>query len=551
MILKRSSGILLHPTSLPGSPGIGTLGKQAFLFVDWLEKAGQSLWQVLPLGPTGYGDSPYASFSTFAGNPLLIDIDSLVEQGFLSAQEASPPDYIVSAGNVDFGSVVYWKIPLLKKAAHTFLTRSNEKYTKTYTDFKNKQHFWLDDYALFMSIKEYYDAQAQKEGLFGKLWNNYWPKALALREKAALADWQKSHKTDIEIQKAVQFFFFYQWEKLKNYANAKGVSIIGDIPIFVALDSADVWANQHLFQLNKKALPKAVAGVPPDYFSETGQLWGNPLYDWKTLKAENYFWWIERIRHSLTITDYVRIDHFRGFEAYWSVPYGEKTAVNGKWVKGPGADLFNAVQKKLGTTALIAEDLGVITDGVRKLLAEFNFPGMKVLQFAFDIRESEGTGCTNAFLPHMYDKNCVVYTGTHDNDTTQGWLNNCSDEERRFISEYVSGCVNDVHLQNHQLCSALISAAFFSTAAFALIPLQDLFSFGSEMRMNTPSTSGGSNWTWRMDDALLGNKDTALSEKDGQSGEYSQEAGTHIGNEKAAWLKRLSELSGRNIRQSV
>jgi len=545
MNLERSGGILLHPSSLPGSPGIGTFGKQAFRFVDWLEKAGQTLWQILPLGPTGYGDSPYASFSTFAGNPLLIDTDSLVEQGFLTEAQAAPPDYILCTGNVDFGSVVYWKIPLLKQAAQNFLNVIGKKdatadLSGAYGEFKKRQRFWLDDYALFMSIKEYYDAQAQKEQLFGKLWNNYWPSALALREEKALADWKKHHAADIEIQKAVQFFFFHQWTTLKAYANAKGISIIGDIPIFVALDSADVWANQHLFQLNKKAVPKAVAGVPPDYFSETGQLWGNPLYDWKAMKAEDYRWWTERIRHSLTLTDYVRIDHFRGFEAYWAVPYGEKTAVNGKWIKGPGADLFNTVQKKLGKTALIAEDLGVITDGVRELLHEFNFPGMKVLQFAFDMQEAGGAGCTNAFLPHMYDKNCVVYTGTHDNDTTQGWLNNCTDEERRFVAEYMGGCINDVHLQNHQLCSALISAAFFSTAAFAVIPLQDLFSFGSEMRMNTPSTCGGSNWAWRMDDALLGAPEASQTEN---------ENGTRTGNEKAAWFKRLAQLSGRNIRR--
>lgn len=547
MILKRASGVLLHPTSLPGSPGIGTLGDQAFLFADWLERSGQSLWQILPLGPTGYGDSPYASFSTFAGNPLLIDTDSLIAQGFLTEEEAAPPDYISYTGNVDFGSVVYWKIPLLKKAAQNFLSRVQGESAKAYAAFKKEQWFWLDDYALFMSIKEFYDAQAQKEGLFGKLWNNYWPTALALREEKALSDWQKAHKDDIEIQKAVQFFFFYQWKKLKDYANAKGISIIGDIPIFVALDSADVWANQHLFQLNKKALPKAVAGVPPDYFSETGQLWGNPLYDWKAMKAEDYRWWIERIGHSLKMTDYVRIDHFRGFEAYWAVPYGEKTAVNGKWIKGPGADLFNTVQKKLGNAALIAEDLGVITDGVRKLLTDFNFPGMKVLQFAFDMQEAGGKGCTNAFLPHMYNKNCVVYTGTHDNDTTQGWLNNCRDEERRFVSEYLSRCINDVNLQNHQLCSALISAAFFSNAAFAVIPLQDLFSFGSEMRMNTPSTCGGSNWAWRMDDSLLGSAAHADAAGTSDADGYSAAVGTPAGNEKAAWLKRLAQLSGRNI----
>jgi len=546
MDMPRSSGILLHPSSLPGSEGIGTLGKEAFRFIDWLESAGQTLWQILPLGPTGYGNSPYASFSTFAGNPLLIDTETLVREGLLEQSEIRPAEKSAPASadepvqsdeaahtdRIDFGSLVKEKIPLLQKAAERFLDSlapnnpadDSQHRAASYAEFKKKHKFWLDDYALFMSIKELYDKKAQEEKLDGRLWNNYWPRSLALREEDGLAQWKRRNKKNIEIQKAVQFFFFDQWMRLKAYANAKGISIIGDIPIFVALDSADVWAHKNLFQLNAHAVPKAVAGVPPDYFSETGQLWGNPLYDWKAMKKDDYAWWAQRIRHSLTLVDYVRIDHFRGFEAYWAVPFGEKTAVNGTWLAGPRSAFFSAIEKKLGKVNLIAEDLGVITDGVRSLLNEFGFPGMKVLQFAFDANEAGGEGCTNPFLPHMYDKNCIVYTGTHDNDTTQGWLNRASEHERAFVSGYLSRAVPGVQLKDEQLCSALISAAFFSVAAFAVIPMQDLFALGSEARMNMPSTSGETNWAWRMD-------------------------GDFFDSEKAQYLKHLSRLSGRNVKE--
>ncbi len=526
MNLLRSSGVLLHPTSLPTTNGIGTIGQQAYKFVDWLHLANQSLWQVLPLGPTGYGDSPYASFSTFAGNPLLIDLDILVEKKILSEKQIFPPEYISSSGYIDFGSVVWWKIPLLKLAANQFLDgEGNTNYKKDFEIFKIENAFWLDNYALFMSIKQHYDSKAQEEKKENAMWSNYWPHELRSRDKKALEIWLTENERDVDIQKVIQFFFFSQWNDLKEYANNKGVSIIGDIPIFVASDSADVWANQELFQLDNKSQPKAVAGVPPDYFSETGQLWGNPLYDWDAMKEDGFTWWIRRIQACLKLVDYVRIDHFRGFEAYWSVPAKEKTAVNGKWVSCPGREFFEVIQKELGDIPIIAEDLGVITEGVEKLRDDFGLPGMRVLQFAFDINEVSSSGSVNSFLPHMYCKKTIVYTGTHDNDTLQGWIDSISDAEIEYIQEYLSGGLSERKPRREQLCASLISLALFSSADFAIIPLQDLFSLDSRARMNTPSTRGGTNWQWRMEE------------------EYFSE-------EKAAWMKHMGKLSGRNLRKN-
>jgi 4-alpha-glucanotransferase len=515
MAFKRSSGILLHPTSLPGTPGIGTIGKQAYRFVDWLSEAGQSLWQVLPLGPTGYGDSPYASFSTFAGNPLIIDLEMLRDQGYVTEQAIQPPEYIKFDGPVDFGSVVWWKIPVLKKAANVFLTRGkNHEFEK----FKKENASWLDNYALFMNIKEFYDHKAQDEKLFGKLWNNYWPADLATFQPKAIADWKAKNAEGIEMQKVIQFFFFQQWLALKSYANGKGISIIGDIPIFVAADSADVWANQKLFQLNADGTPKFVAGVPPDYFSATGQLWGNPLYNWDAMKKDNYSWWTERIKSMLHMVDFIRVDHFRGFEAYWSIPASEKTAINGKWVKGPDHDFFNAIKKALGDLPILAEDLGLITKEVQDLRDDFSLPGMKVLQFAFDANEAGKDGFTNAFLPHMYTQNCLVYTGTHDNDTMQGWLDHASPAELAIIGDYLGG-----NVKKEDLVPELIRTALMSVAVFAIFPLQDIFAISSEARMNTPSTLG-SNWSWRMKEE-------------------------HFDKTKAAWLKKYARLSARNMKK--
>ena len=547
-LLDRSAGILLHPTSLPSNEGIGTLGKTAYNFIDWLDTAHIRIWQVLPLGPTGYGDSPYAAFSSFVGNPLMIDLEILSEQGYLTADDIKLPEYLSTEGSVDFGSVVYWKMPLLKKAASKFLNKIKERsdaagaeLAEAFRRFKKKKH--LGDYALFMSIKEVYDAQAAQEGLFGKLWNNYWPKALACRDPETLKRWGQEHRYDIELYKAIQFFFFTQWTELRRHANEKGISIIGDIPIFVAPDSSDVWANQKFFQL-ENGIPTVVAGVPPDYFSATGQLWGNPLYNWNTMKADKYRWWIDRIEACLELVDYIRIDHFRGFESYWAVPFGAPTAEKGEWLPGPDHHFFEAIQRALlkknsayaKGLPIIAEDLGIITSQVERLRDDFHLPGMKVLQFAFSAAEVRDAGFTNAFLPHRYTENAVVYTGTHDNTTLRAWLDMLSREDFETLLFYLYGEKPEVELLDElfsasgsgaqygtsdatqsaaddgtvlqasafkdELCSELIKKAFFSVAVFAVIPFQDLYALGADARMNEPSTLG-KNWTWRMPRGLF------------------------------------------------
>lgn len=511
------------------------MGGSAFAFVDFLEKSRVSLWQVLPLGPTGYGDSPYQSFSTFALNPLLIDLDMLADRGWARPTDILPPKFIKAKGDVDYGAVVWWKMPVLKKCAEYFSASANEADKADYAAFCKKNKFWLDDYASFMSIKSEHDlkaaAESEKKGKpVSGTWNVYWEKSLASHDKAAISAWNKAHKEEIESCKVIQFFAAMQWAALKSYANGKGISIIGDIPIFVAPDSADVWANQSLFQLNKRGVPKCVAGVPPDYFSATGQLWGNPLYDWNAMKADGYKWWIARIKKVLELTDYVRIDHFRGFEAYWAVPYGAPTAETGVWKKGPGRALFDAIKKSLGDLPLIAEDLGIITDGVRALRDGLNLPGMKILQFAFDTNEYKNGKLENAFLPHTYDKPCVVYTGTHDNDTTQGFLDSIADEQLCLIASYLAGEKTDVETakkmrKNGSLCRALVRLAFSSTAQFAVIPMQDVYRLGTAARMNMPSTSG-KNWTWRMSEDML-------------TGDKAEKA--------AAWLSELAVLYGRTV----
>ena len=501
MKFTRRSGILLHPTSLAGTPGIGTIGKPAYDFIDWLADAGQSLWQVLPLGPTGYGDSPYASFSTFAGNPLLIDLEMLAERGWATKKEIAPPQYIKASGNVDFGAVVWWKMPVLKNIALNFLQKAGEMDHEQYKAFCRAKKSWLDDYALFMSIKTVYDSKAAEEKPATSIWHSWWPKKLALHDSGALKDWYKAHKNEVEVFKVIQFFFNEQWTALKNYANDNGISIIGDIPIFVAPDSADVWSNQPLFQLGKGGKPNCVAGVPPDYFCADGQLWGNPLYDWKAMKNDGYKWWIARIKRVFELTDVLRIDHFRGFEAYWSVPATEKTAINGKWCAGPGVDLFNAIKAKLGDLPVIAEDLGVITDKVRELRDKCGFPGMKVLQFAFSTDEAREHGMVNYFLPHMYDtSSCIVYTGTHDNDTLQGWLQNLGDEQAVLVAQYIEGSQLSVEkvralIKSGKLRKDMIRAVFASSAVYAIVPMQDLTGIDNAGRMNMPSTTG-TNWTW-------------------------------------------------------
>ncbi len=503
MKFERKCGVLLHPTSLPGTPGIGTLGEYAYKFVDWLIDADQTLWQILPLGPTGYGDSPYASFSTFAGNPLIIDLDLLVKKGWAEKKEVCPPEYIKSEGNVDFGSVVWWKMPVLKKCAEFFLTNASDEDKALYKEFCKGKASWLDNFVTFMSIKNFYDAKAAEEKPESSMWYAYWPKELARCEKEAVNQWRKTHQKELEELKVIQFFFDVQWNELKAYANENGVKLIGDIPIFVAPDSADVWANQNFFQLDENGRPSAVAGVPPDYFCADGQLWGNPLYDWAAMKASGYSWWVARIKRVLELTDVLRIDHFRGFEAYWSVPAGSATAVNGKWIKGPGMDLFRAIKRKLGDIPVIAEDLGVITEEVRALRDESGFPGMKVLQFAFSADEAREHGMTNYFLPHMFDTNeCVIYTGTHDNDTLQGWLENCSSEQLVLVAQYIEGQTITLEkarslVKSGMLRRDMIRAAIASSALYCVIPMQDITGVGNEGRMNKPATTG-QNWNWRM-----------------------------------------------------
>lgn len=520
----------MHPTSFAGTPGIGTLGKAAYEFVDWLESAHQTLWQILPIGPTGYGDSPYASFSTHAGNPLLIDLDRLVEKNWAKKEDIVPADYIKNEGPVEYGSVVWWKMPVLFKCASYFQSNCSKKDREAYEAFKNDNADWLDNYANFTSIKQFYDAKAQNEGISGiaQMWNAFWPKDLASCDPSAVSKWNAEHTENIEQIKTIQFFFNEQWFSVKKYANEKGISLIGDIPIFVAADSADVWANQKFFQLDKNGIPLKVAGVPPDYFSATGQLWGNPLYDWDAMKNDNYSWWVKRTKRMTQLVDVVRIDHFRGFEAYWSIPYGDSTAVNGKWIPGPNIDLFNAIKKALGSLPIIAEDLGVITDGVRKLRDDAGFPGMKVLQFAFDPNEAGSQGMVNAFLPHMYPHNAVVYTGTHDNDTMQGWIDSAADGAVKIAAEYAFGReMSEAEARkladSGELCQAIVRLAISSAADYAVIPMQDILGLGTEARMNVPNTFG-TNWAWRIAPGSLKKEDA----------------------EKLAFI---SDLYGRNIKE--
>lgn len=479
MAFKRSSGILLHPTSLPGPYGIGDLGPQAFRFVDWLESTGCKLWQVLPLGPTGYGDSPYQCFSAFAGNPYLISPDDLLADG-LAAQDDVDLLKDLPASKVDFGLLIPKKLDLLLKAFSRF--QSNPEPLRAGFDYFCAQNAsWLDDFALFMALKE-------ANG--GGAWNG-WDEALRSRKKSALTEARKRLSEDIRRYSFYQFLFFRQWEKVRKYANEKGIRIIGDIPIFVAYDSADVWANPELFYLDDAGSPTVVAGVPPDAFSATGQLWGNPLYNWEAHKKEGYQWWLSRLRASLQLMDILRLDHFRGFAGYYEIPAGEATAENGRWVPGPAHDFFHAVRKYLedgwlapgADLPIIAEDLGVVTPDVVELLEAFHLPGMKVLQFAF-------TGPDNPFLPHNYIPNCVAYTGTHDNDTAMGWYQSAPEHEKDFARRYLG-------VDGHDFAWDLIRAAWKSVAVFAIAPMQDVLSLGGEARMNFPSKLGG-NWEWRM-----------------------------------------------------
>lgn len=474
MKFERSSGILMHPTSLPGKYGIGDLGPDALSFIDKLKMSGCKLWQVLPLGPTGYGDSPYQSFSAFAGNPLLISPELLLEEGLIEVEDLQLT-YQAQETHVNFGELIPWKSKLLEKAHYKFINSKFPIY-KEYEHFCEKNASWLDEFSAFMTIKELQHGQA---------WIN-WPDSLKQDPLEAIRRISIEKKNIFERHKFTQFLFFRQWNSIKTYANELGIKIIGDMPLYMAHDSADTWAHKELFQLDDNGYPLAVAGVPPDYFSSTGQLWGNPIFDWDTHKLTGYKWWTERTNHQLNFVDIIRLDHFRGFVEYWEIPGGDLTAEHGYWVKGPGKDLFDRIiqaNPRESEFQFIAEDLGEITPDVIKLRDELSLPGMKILQFAFSDPD-------NVFLPHNFSHLCVSYTGTHDNDTTQGWFDNAPENEKTFAKEYLKTDGVDIAWD-------LIRACWSSVAKFAIAPMQDILNLGTTARMNFPGRLG-ENWKWRM-----------------------------------------------------
>ncbi|MEJ7618518.1 MAG: 4-alpha-glucanotransferase [Pyrinomonadaceae bacterium] len=490
MSFPRASGILLHPTSLPGRFGIGDLGRAAYAFVDFLIESRQSLWQVLPLGPTGYGDSPYQCFSAFAGNTLLISPERLVADELLDAHDISQvPSF--PADKVDFGAVITYKNDLLRRAFERFKRAINKSsHSAALASFARREAYWLDDYALYRALKD-------DQG--GAAWNK-WQSAYARRDPQALLKARARLSEAIEEQKFFQYVFFKQWSELKTYANERGIKIVGDIPIFVAYDSADVWMNPDQFKLNAGGEPVVVAGVPPDYFSATGQLWGNPIYDWDRMRAEKFAWWVKRVRATLETVDLVRIDHFRGFAACWEVPGQDETAERGRWVNAPGREIFQAIRDELGELPIIAEDLGVITPDVEALRDDFAFPGMRILQFAF------GGDPQSQDLPHNYVSNVVVYTGTHDNDTIIGWYTSevgagSTRDETQIINER-HYCRQYLNTNGREINWDFIRAVFASVADTAIVPLQDVIGLGNAARMNLPASMQG-NWEWRcLDDQL-------------------------------------------------
>ncbi|MDR0958274.1 MAG: 4-alpha-glucanotransferase [Clostridiales bacterium] len=531
---KRISGVLNHPTSFPSRYGIGDLGKGARDFIDFLKAGGQSLWQVLPINPTSFGDSPYQSFSTFAGNHMLISPDELIAEGFLNPEDvADVPQF--SAHKVEYGNVIEYKTGLLKKSYGLFLEKASQEQKNDFSDFCKKHESWLDNYCLFAAIKNHLIEQRKNEfesdefktfreksiyrigeGLtkdyyYGAAWLS-WPDDIIRAGEDAVKAWKEKLADEVNFFRYTQYVFCKQWAEIKRYANEREIKIIGDIPIFVAMDSADVWANKNLFQLDEENWPVAVAGVPPDYFSATGQLWGNPLYAWKEHEKQDYDWWIKRISHMLEFVDILRIDHFRGFESYWRIPFGETTAIEGKWTKGPGEKLFKAIEAKLGKLPIIAEDLGVLTEAVENLRDQFNLPGMKILQFGFDGGESD-----NANMPHnIKTANVVIYTGTHDNDTTAGWYSKVDEKVRDQFRRYMNVSGDDVSWD-------MIRLAFLSAANYAVIPIQDIMGLGSYARINVPGVAVG-NWQFR----------------------YSEDM---LRPEMASGLLYLSKLSDRNLRK--
>ena len=471
--MSRRCGILLPVSSLPSKYGIGAFSKEAYEFVDFLAASGQKLWQVLPMGPTGYGDSPYQSFSTFAGNPYFIDLDTLVEKNLLLQEECEACDWGDDPQKVDYEKIYLSRFDILKKAFERF-DRTDEDYQKFYEDNKA----WVEEYSLFMVLKNHFD---------GKSWQE-WPKDIRNHEALAVRSYSNQFEDEMEFYIFQQYMFDRQWSDLRHYANKAGIKIIGDIPIYVSLDSVEVWSNPKLFALDENRVPLAVAGCPPDAFSADGQLWGNPLYDWAYHKKTGFKWWIERMRALFNRFDIVRIDHFRGFDEYYSIPYGAKTAAEGHWEKGIGIELFNAIKQAFGEHAeIIAEDLGFVTDSVKQLLADSGYPGMKIIEFAFDSREA------GDYIPYNYTKNCVVYTGTHDNDTLQGWYKAISEEDREFTIEYLDNKATPIE----EIHWDFIRLALSTVADTCVIAAQDYLGLGSEARINTPS-SIGKNWVWRV-----------------------------------------------------
>ena len=474
---QRASGVVLHITSLPGPHGVGDFGPAAYHFVDWLQAAGQRLWQVLPMTPIGPGDSPYQSVSAFAGSPLMVALEPLVERGWLSLGEVPAFD----ARRVDFAQVAPWRMQQLRAAAAGFAARANEAERKALADWCAHEAAWLDDYSLFMALEAAHGNQPW--------WA--WDDKLARRNQAALKAARKAHADEIAFWQFVQWCFDTQWQAVRDYARARGVAIMGDLPIFIAHHSADCWARPDLYFLDEQFQPTVIAGVPPDFFSTTGQRWGNPLYRWDRMAAEDYRWWTDRVKRALSQADVFRIDHFRGFAAYWEVPASSPTAIVGRWVTGPGKALFEAIERELGVLPIVAEDLGVITQDVEELRDGCGFPGMRILQFAF------GDDATHDFLPHNYVRNTVVYSGTHDNDTARGWWDAAPERERIFAGSYLAAGAHDIHW-------AMIRAASASIANLAIFPLQDVLGLDARHRMNVPGQMGSSNWSWRFDWPMVG-----------------------------------------------
>ena len=468
----RECGVLLPISSLPSKYGIGCFSKSAYEFVDSMASGGQSYWQILPLGPTGYGDSPYQSFSTYAGNPYYIDLEQLIWDGLLSEKDCMRWNFHEDERMVDYGKVYLSRKELLFQA----FTTAKPECKPEFLSFCNAQAFWLEDYALFMAVKDLFSGAPWQE----------WDIDIKLRKPEALEEYRQKLKIEVNYYKYIQYLFYDQWKRLKGYANERGIKIIGDIPIYVALDSADTWSQSDHFLFDENKMPSQVAGCPPDAFAKEGQLWGNPVYNWQVHKESKYRWWVSRIRHCTQLYDVTRIDHFRGFDEYYSIPAQEKTARQGSWRQGPGYDLFQTLKTELGSIRIIAEDLGYMNESVKELLRKTGYPGMKILQFAFDSRE------TSNYLPHNYERNCVVYTGTHDNDTLLGWYRSLNEKDKCLAREY-SGIRAE-----EDCCRRLLSLAYGSVADLVVIPIQDFLKLGSEGRINRPSTVGGNNWRWRL-----------------------------------------------------